>query len=163
MLRCEAGTGGRCAVLRGGSVTITIYHNPACGTSRNVLALIRNSGEEPHVIEYLKTPPSRGELAALIGRMGIAVRDLLRREGTPYDALGLDDPALNDTALIDAMMAHPILINRPIVVTDKGAKLCRPSETVLNILPGPQRGAFSKEDGAAVVDAGGNRVASPAP
>lgn len=139
-------------------MTVTIYHNPACGTSRNVLALIRNSGEEPHVIEYLKTPPSREELAGLIGRMGIPVRDLLRRKGTPYDELGLDDPALTDDALLDAMIAHPILINRPIVVTGKGVKLCRPSETVLDILPTPQRGAFSKEDGEAVVDAGDNRI-----
>lgn len=144
-------------------MTVTIYHNPACGTSRNVLALIRNSGEEPHVIEYLKTPPSRAELVALIGRMGIPVRDILRRKGTPYDELGLDDPALTDDALIDAMMAHPILINRPIVVTDQGVKLCRPSEAVLDILPHPQRGAFSKEDGEAVVDAGGDRIARPAP
>ncbi len=144
-------------------MTVTIYHNPACGTSRNVLALIRNSGEEPRVIEYLKTPPSRAELVDLIGRMGIPVRDVLRRKGTPYDELKLDDPALNDDALLDAMMAHSILINRPIVVTDKGVKLCRPSETVLDILPNSQRGAFSKEDGEAVVDAAGNRVARPAP
>ena len=116
-------------------MTITIYHNPACGTSRNVLGLIRNSGEEPVVIEYLKTPPSRGELVSLIGRMGVQVRDVLRRKGTPYDVLGLDDPALSDDRLIDAMMAHPILINRPIVVTPNGVKLCRPSETVLDILP----------------------------
>jgi arsenate reductase len=143
-------------------MSITIYHNPDCGTSRNVLALIRNSGEEPQVIEYLKTPPSRDELLSLIRRMGTPVRDLLRRKGTPYDELGLDDPALTDDQLIDAMMAHPILINRPIVVTDKGVKLCRPSEAVLDILPNPQRGAFSKEDGEAVVDAGGNRVARPA-
>jgi arsenate reductase len=128
-------------VLRGGRVTVTIYHNPACGTSRNVLALIRNGGEEPLVIEYLKTPPSRDELAALIERMGISVRDLLRRKGTPYDQLKLDDPGLTDDALLDAMMMHPILINRPIVVTPKGVKLCRPVETVLDILPKPQRGA----------------------
>ena len=144
-------------------MTVTIYHNPACGTSRNVLALIQNSGEEPRVIEYLKTPPSRAELVELIGRMGISVRDLLRRKGTPYDELKLDDPALTDDDLLEAMMAHPILINRPIVVTDKGVKLCRPSEAVLDILANPQRGAFSKEDGEAVVDAGGNRVGSPAP
>jgi arsenate reductase (glutaredoxin) len=143
-------------------MTITIYHNPACGTSRNVLALIRNSGEEPAVIEYLKTPPSRGDLMDLIGRMGISVRDLLRRKGTPYDELRLDDLTLTDGQLIDAMMANPILINRPIVVTPKGVKLCRPSETVLDILRSPQRGALSKEDGEAVVDAGGNRVAKPA-
>ncbi len=143
-------------------MTVTIYHNPACGTSRNVLALIRNSGEEPRVIEYLKTPPSRGELVELVGRMGISVRDVLRRKGTSYDELGLDNSALTEDALLDAMMAHPILINRPIVVTPKGVKLCRPSEAVLDILPGPQRGAFSKEDGEAVVDVGGTRVAGPA-
>jgi arsenate reductase (glutaredoxin) len=140
-------------------MSVTIYHNPDCGTSRNVLGLIRNSGEEPRVIEYLKTPPSRAELVELIGRMKISVRDLLRRKGTPYDTLGLDDPALTDDALIDAMMAHPILINRPIVVTEIGVKLCRPSEAVLDILPNPQRRAFSKEDGEAVVDAAGNRIA----
>ena len=143
-------------------MTVTIYHNPACGTSRNVLALIRNSGEEPHVIEYLKTPPSRAELAELIGQMGISVRGLLRRKGTPYDQLGLDNSALTDDALLDAMMAHPILIDRPIVVTSRGTKLCRPSETVLDILPNPQRAAFSKEDGEAVIDAGGKRVSGHA-
>jgi arsenate reductase (glutaredoxin) len=140
-------------------VTVTIYHNPNCGTSRNVLALIRNSGEEPTVIEYLKTPPSRPELVDLIARMGISVRDLLRQKGTPYDALGLGDPGLTDDALLDAMLQHPILINRPIVVTPLGVKLCRPSEAVLDILPNPQRGAFAKEDGAPVVDASGHRVA----
>jgi len=139
-------------------VTITIYHNPACGTSRNTLALIRNSGEEPEVIEYLKTPPSRQELISLIQRMGMPVRDLLRQKGTPYDELGLGDPALSDDQLIDAMMAHPILINRPIVVTPLGVKLCRPSEVVLDLLPSPQRGAFTKEDGERVVDAQGNRL-----
>jgi len=145
-------------------MTVTIYHNPACGTSRNALALIRDSGEEPRVIEYLKTPPSREELVGLIGRMGIPVRDLLRRKGTPYDELGLGDPSLTDDALIDAMLAHPILINRPIVATPLGAKLCRPSEAVLDILPAPQRGASAKEDGEAVVDARGARVgAKPAP
>jgi len=144
-------------------VSITIYHNPDCGTSRNVLALIRNSDEEPHVIEYLKTPPSRDELVGLIHRMGIPVRDVLRRKGTPFDALKLDDPALSDDALIDAMLAHPILINRPIVVTPLAVKLCRPSETVLDILPDPQRTAFAKEDGEAVVDAGGHRITRPAP
>ena len=137
---------------------ITIYHNPACGTSRNVLALIRNSGVEPRVIEYLKTPPSRAELVDLIARMGIPVRDLLRRKGTPYDELGLDDPKWTDDQLIDQMLAHPILINRPIVVTPLGVKLCRPSETVLDILPDPQRGAFTKEDGEAVVAADGARL-----
>jgi arsenate reductase len=116
---------------------VTIYHNPACGTSRNVLAMIRNSGEEPRIIEYLKTPPSRAGLVELIGRMGVPVRDVLREKGTPYQELGLDNPALTDDALIDAMMAHPILINRPIVVTELGVKLCRPSETVLDILPQP--------------------------
>ena len=122
-------------------MAVTIYHNPACGTSRNVLALIRSSGEDSHVIEYLKTPPSRAELVALIDRMGMPVRAVLRRKGTPYDELGLDDPALSDDALLDAMMAHPILINRPIVVTPAAAKLCRPSEAVLDILPNPQRAA----------------------
>jgi arsenate reductase len=122
-------------------MTITIYHNPACGTSRNVLALIRESGEEPRIVEYLKTPPSRGELLGMIDRMGIPVRDVLRRKGTPYDELKLDDPALTDDDLIDAMMAHPILINRPIVVTPEAVKLCRPSETVLEILPGRQPAA----------------------
>ena len=135
----------------------TIYHNPACGTSRNVLGLIRNSGVEPTIIEYLKTPPSRGELVNLIARMGIPVRDLLRRKGTPYDELGLDDPHWTDDALIDQMLAHPILINRPIVVTPLGVKLCRPSETVLDILPAPQRGPFAKEDGELVVGPGGLR------
>jgi arsenate reductase (glutaredoxin) len=119
-------------------MTVTIYHNPACGTSRNVLGLIRNSGEEPHIIEYLKTPPSRDELVGLISRMAIPVRDLLRRKGTPYDALKLDNPALSDEELIDVMLAHPILINRPIVVTPLGVKLCRPSEAVLDILPAPR-------------------------
>jgi arsenate reductase (glutaredoxin) len=128
-------------------VTITIYHNPACGTSRNALALIRNSGEEPRVIEYLKTPPTRDELAELIRRMGLRPRDLLRRKGTPYDALGLDDPKFSDDALIDLMIEHPILINRPIVVTPLGVKLCRPSETVLEMLPNAQQQPFLREDG----------------
>ncbi len=144
-------------------MTVTIYHNPDCGTSRNVLGLIRNSGEEPHVIEYLKTPPSRAELVDLIGRMGIPVRDLLREKGTPYAELGLGNPNLTDDVLIDAMMAHPILINRPIVVTDQGVKLCRPSEAVLNILPNPQRAAFSKEDGERVVNGQGKPVAGLTP
>jgi arsenate reductase (glutaredoxin) len=143
-------------------MSVTIYHNPACGTSRNVLALIRNSGEEPKIIEYLKTPPTRRELVGLIERMAVPVRDVLRRKGTPYDALGLDNPSLTDDALIDAMMAYPILINRPIVVTDKDGKLCRPSEGVLDILPQPQRGPFAKEDGEAVIDAHGNRIPRPA-
>ena len=131
-----------------GSMTITIYHNPACGTSRNVLGLIRDSGEQPHVIEYLKTPPSREELVSLIGRMAIPVRDLLRRKGTPYDELGLGDPTLNDDQLIDAMMAHPLLINRPIVVSPKGVKLCRPSEAVLELLPRPGQAAQMAADPA---------------
>ena len=142
-------------------MTITIYHNPDCGTSRNTLGLIRNSGEEPHIIEYLKTPPSRDELRDLVARMGITVRDLLREKGTPYAALGLDDPSLTDDRLLDAMMAHPILINRPIVVSPRGVRLCRPSERVLDLLP-PQRGAFAKEDGEAVVDAQGRPVAGHA-
>ncbi len=137
---------------------ITIYHNPQCGTSRNTLALIRNSGVEPEVIEYLKDPPSRPRLVQLIDKMGISVRDLLRRKGTPYDELGLDDSSLTDDQLLDAMLAHPILINRPIVETPLATKLCRPSETVLDILPDKQRGAFAKEDGENVIDAKGNRV-----
>jgi arsenate reductase len=139
-------------------MTITIYHNPGCGTSRNVLALIRNSGEEPEIVEYLKAPPSRERLVALIAAMGISVRDLLRRKGTPYDELGLDDPTFSDDALIDLMLAHPILINRPIVETSLGTRLCRPSEAVLEILPNPQQGAFRKEDGELVVDAEGRPV-----
>ena len=123
------------------AIEVTIYHNPACGTSRNVLGLIRNAGIEPRVVEYLNTPPSRDELAGLIRRMGIPVREVLRRNGTPFDALGLDDPSLTDGRLLDAMMAHPILINRPIVVTPLGVRLCRPSEAVLDILPDPQRGS----------------------
>ena len=137
---------------------ITIYHNPACGTSRNVLGLIRNSGVEPRVIEYLKTPPSRAELMVLIARLGIPVRDLLRRKGTPYDELGLADPNWTDDELVDRMLEHPILINRPIVVTPLGVRLCRPSETVLDLLPDPQRGAFAKEDGERVVGDDGRRV-----
>lgn len=140
---------------------ITLYHNPACGTSRNVLALIRNSGEEPRVIEYLKTPPDRATLEQLIAAMGICVRDLLRQKGTPYEELGLGDAKWSDAQLIDFMLAHPLLINRPIVVTPLGTRLCRPSETVLDILPQPQRQAFAKEDGEAVVDAKGQRVAKP--
>jgi arsenate reductase len=136
---------------------VTIYHNPACGTSRNVLGLIRNSGVEPRIVQYLKTPPSREELVDLIARMGITARDLLRRKGTPYYELGLDAPKWTDDQLIDQMLAHPILINRPIVVTPLGVKLCRPSELVLEILPNPQRGAFAKEDGEVVVGADGKR------
>jgi len=137
---------------------IVIYHNPACGTSRNVLALIRNSGIEPHVIEYLKAPPVRTLLVQLIERAGITPRDLLREKGTPFAELGLGDPSLSDAALVDAMMEHPVLINRPLVVTPLGVLLCRPSEAVLDILPDVQRGAFSKEDGERVVNAAGNRI-----
>jgi arsenate reductase len=129
---------------------VTIYHNPACGTSRNTLAMIRQSGEEPEVIEYLKTPPTRKRLEELIKSMGISARDLLRRKGTPYDELGLDDESLHDDELIDAMVAHPILINRPIVVTQRGVRLCRPSEVVLEILENPDIGTFTKEDGEKV-------------
>jgi arsenate reductase len=132
-------------------MTVTIYHNPACGTSRNTLAMTRRSGEEPEVIEYLKTPPTREKLVELIAAMGIAPRDLLRRKGTPYDELGLDDPKWSDDEIIDFMIAHPILINRPIVVTEKGARLCRPSETVLEILPHPELGDFAKEDGEKII------------
>ncbi len=129
---------------------VKIYHNPSCGTSRNTLAMIRQSGEEPDVIEYLKTPPSREELIALIASMAISARDLLREKGTPYHELGLDNPSLSDDELVDAMMAHPILINRPIVVTEKGARLCRPSELVLDILANADIGSFTKEDGEVV-------------
>ena len=138
--------------------TITIYHNPACGTSRNVLGLIRNSGEEPTIIEYLKTPPDRDTLQALIAAMGVPVRAVLREKGTPYAELGLDDAKWSDQQLIDFMLQHLILINRPIVVTPLGTRLCRPSETVLDLLPQPQRGAFNKEDGEPVVDVEGRRV-----
>lgn len=138
---------------------IIIYHNPECGTSRNTLAMIRNAGIEPHVIEYLKTPPTRALLVELIDRAGIAPRDLLREKGTPYAELGLDEVSLSDDALIDAMMAHPILINRPLVVSPLGVKLCRPSEAVLDLLPTGQLGAFAKEDGEQVVDASGQRLA----
>lgn len=137
---------------------IIIYHNPDCGTSRNTLALIRNAGIEPHVVEYLKTPPSRAMLEQLIARAALPPRDLLRKKGTPYSELGLDNPALSDAELIDAMMAHPILINRPLVASPLGVRLCRPSEAVLDILPARQLGAFTKEDGEQVVDAAGNRV-----
>ncbi len=137
---------------------VIIYHNPDCGTSRNTLGLIRNAGIEPHVIEYLKCPPSGAMLRSLIARIGASVRDVVRVKGTPYHDLGLDDPSVIDDQLLDAMIAHPILINRPIVVTPLGVKLCRPSETVLDLLPCPQRGAFQKEDGEPVVDSGGQRV-----
>ena len=139
-------------------MTVTIYHNPDCATSRNVLALIRNSGEEPHIIEYLKAPPSRDELVELLRRMDIPLRAVLRRKGTPYDELGLDDPKWDDDQLIELMLRRPVLINRPIVATPLGAQLCRPSETVLNILPDPQGGAFRKESGEPVIDGLGRRV-----
>lgn len=139
-------------------VDIIIYHNPECGTSRNTLAMIRNAGIEPHVMEYLKTPPSRALLESLITRAGIAPRALLREKGTPFAELGLDDDSLSDAALIDAMVAHPILINRPLVVSPLGVKLCRPSEAVLDLIPTAQQGAFAKEDGEQVVDAAGKRV-----
>ncbi|OPH83592.1 arsenate reductase (glutaredoxin) [Nitrobacter vulgaris] len=138
---------------------VIIYHNPDCGTSRNTLAMIRNSGIEPHVVEYLKTPPSRTLLTQLIARIGISARALLREKGTPYAELGLADPKLTDDQILDAMMAHPILINRPIVVSSKGVKLCRPSEEVLNLLP-PQQGELTKEDGERVVDERGRRIAT---
>jgi arsenate reductase len=138
---------------------VIIYHNPDCATSRNVLGLIRNAGIEPHVIEYLKTPPSRVMLRNLTARMAISVRSLLREKGTPYHELGLDNPSLSDEQLLDAMEENPILINRPIVVGPRGVALCRPSEKVLDILPLPQLGEFRKEDGQLVVDAAGRRVA----
>jgi arsenate reductase len=137
---------------------VTIYHNPQCGTSRNTLALIRNAGVEPTIVEYLKTPPSRATLVDLIARAGLKVRDAMRTKGTPYHELGLDDPALSDDALIDAMLAHPILINRPFVVTPWGVRLSRPSEVVLDILPLPQQGPLSKEDGERVVDEAGKPI-----
>ena len=137
---------------------IIIYHNPECGTSRNALAMIRNAGIEPHVVEYLKTPPSRAMLESLIARAGITPRALLREKGTPFAELGLSDPALTDAQLLDAMMAHPILINRPLVVSPLGVKLCRPSEAVLDLIPAAQQGAFAKEDGEAVIDGNGQRV-----
>jgi arsenate reductase len=137
---------------------ITIYHNPACGTSRNTLALIRNTGTEPLVIEYLQQPPTRETLADLIARAGLSVREAIRQKGTPYLELGLDQAHLSDEVLLDAMLAHPILINRPFVVTPLGVRLCRPSELVLDILPLPQLGAFVKEDGEAVIDTQGKRV-----
>ena len=137
---------------------VIIYHNPECGTSRNTLALIRNSGVEPRVVLYLENPPSRVELSGLITRMGITVRELLRTNTEPYEHLGLDNPAISDDELLDAMLAYPILINRPIVVTPNGTALCRPSERVLDILPDAQRGEFTKEDGEKVIDRDGNRV-----
>ena len=140
-------------------VDVVIYHNPACGTSRNTLALIRNAGVEPHVVEYLKTPPTRALLRQLLQRAGLSVRDVLREKGTPYAELGLGDPSLSDDALLEAIEAHPILLNRPLVVTRRGVRLCRPSEAVLDLLP-PQQGEFVKEDGERVVDAHGHRVAT---
>lgn len=137
---------------------IAIYHNPACGTSRNTLALIRNSGAEPKVILYLETPPTRDELVDLIKAMGITARDLLRKKGTPYDELGLDNPVWTDEELVDFMWMKPILMNRPIVVTPLGTKLCRPSELVLDILPNAQKAPFAKEDGEIVINAEGKRV-----
>ena len=137
---------------------IIIYHNPECGTSRNALAMIRNAGIEPHVIEYLKTPPARAMLESLIARANLTPRELLREKGTPFAELGLDDPALSDAQLIDAMMDHPILINRPLVVSPLGVKLCRPSEEVLDLIPAGQREAFAKEDGEQVIDAEGARL-----
>lgn len=139
-------------------MTIIIYHNPDCGTSRNTLAIIRQSGEELEVIEYLKTPPSRERLVELIAAMGMTLRDLLREKGTPYAELNLGDPKWSDDEILDFMLAHPILINRPIVVTPLGVVLARPSEAVLDILPNPQIGAFTKEDGELVIDAEGKRV-----
>ena len=140
-------------------MSVTIFHNPACGTSRNTLALIRHAGIEPVVIEYLKTPPSKEKLRELVAAMGISVRELLREKGTPYAELALDAPTLSDEQLLDAMLAHPILINRPIVVTELGTKLCRPSEEVLELLPAPKLASFAKEDGAAVHDTGKRRRA----
>ncbi|MEO7399934.1 MAG: arsenate reductase (glutaredoxin) [Polaromonas sp.] len=138
---------------------ITIYHNPKCGTSRNTLALIRNTGAEPEIIEYLKTPPTREKLVELIAQLAIPVRDMMRRKEALYEELALDNPALGDDALIAAMLAHPILMNRPIVVTPLGTRLCRPSEAVLDILPLPQRAAFAKEDGEQLINERGERIA----
>jgi arsenate reductase (glutaredoxin) len=140
-------------------MTITIYHNPNCGTSRNTLAIIRQSGEEPEVIEYLKNPPSGERLVDLIAAMGMMPRQLLREKGTPYAELNLGDPKWTDDEIVDFMLAHPILINRPIVVTPLGTMLARPSETVLDILPNPEIGPFTKEDGEVVIDEQGKRVA----
>lgn len=139
-------------------MSVTIYHNPACGTSRNTLAMIRNAGIEPIVIEYLNTPPDRQTLQAMIRDAGLTVREAIREKGTPYAELGLCDPALTDDQLLDAMLTHPILINRPFVVTKLGVRLCRPSEVVIDILSSPQQGAFSKEDGEVVIDAQGRKV-----
>ena len=138
-------------------MNVTIYHNPACGTSRNALAMIRNAGIEPIVIDYLHNPPTREQLTKLIADAGLNVRSILRKMGTPYAELGLDDPALTDAQLLDAMMEHPILINRPFVVTPLGTRLCRPSETVLEILPDTYKGAFAKDDGEQALNADGKR------
>lgn len=139
-------------------MTVTIYHNPLCGTSRNTLAMIRQSGEEPEIIEYLKTPPSRETLVALIEKSGLPVRKAMRTKEAPYKDLGLDDENVSDERLIDAMLEHPILINRPFVVTEKGVRQCRPSELVLDILPNPDIGPFIKEDGEVIIDAAGRRI-----
>ncbi len=139
-------------------MSVTIYHNPACGTSRNTLAMIRNAGIEPAVIEYLSSPPDRQTLQSMIRDAGLSVREAIREKGTPYAELGLDDLSLPDDALLGAMLANPILINRPFVVTELGVRLCRPSELVLDILTSPQKGAFTKEDGEAVIDAAGRRI-----
>lgn len=139
-------------------MNVTIYHNPNCGTSRNTLAMIRNAGIEPRVVAYLETPPDRAQIKDLVAKAGLTVRDALREKGTPYLELGLDNPALSDDALLDAIEAHPILLNRPFVATPKGVRLCRPSELVLDILPAPQLGAFAKEDGEVVIDQNGERV-----
>lgn len=139
-------------------MSVTIYHNPDCGTSRNTLAMIRNAGIEPEIIEYLKTPPSRSTLKDLVARAGLTVRAALREKGTPYADLGLGNPSVGDEQLLDAMLKHPILINRPLVVTPLGVRLCRPSEVVLDILPAAQKGAFTKEDGEPVTDSEGRRV-----
>lgn len=139
-------------------MNIKIYHNPHCGTSRNTLALIRNAGIEPEVVEYLSSPPDREELKAMIAKAGLSVRQAIREKGTPYAELGLDSPDVTDDQLLDAMMAHPILINRPFVVTPAGVRLCRPSELVLDILAQPQKGPFTKEDGEIVIDVQGRRV-----
>ena len=146
--------------MRTEAIDVVIYHNPACGTSRNTLAMIRNAGIEPHVIEYLKTPPTRALLVRLLKRAGLSVRDVLREKGTPFAELGLADPALTDDALLDAIEAHPVLLNRPLVVSPLGVRLCRPSEDVLDILPTPQGGAFAKEDGEQVIDERGRRMNS---
>jgi arsenate reductase (glutaredoxin) len=140
------------------TMDVTIYHNPQCGTSRNTLAMIRNAGIEPTVVEYLKEPPSRAQLIAMIADAGLTVRQAIREKGTPYAELGLENPALTDDQLLDAMLAHPILINRPFVVTPLGTRLARPSEVVLDILPDTHQGAFAKEDGEQVLDAEGKRI-----